>query len=227
MRLRSLAAFRLLYGVAVAGMAAWILYSSSPGAVVSRSYAAYNGRALVSHPDITFPDVQLPYSTPLQPVSATEAKNIQNGYILFAYPACPFCRNLLPVLADVASQQNITIYYCKLDDYRDKFAFNPATNQPEKIISEKDGYLALLDWLSDYLDDYTVNDPNGNSIPVGEKRIMAPTLIAVKDGNPLSKWQLSAVAEVKEANEANGAYAPWDAALQGKVSDALLQYLAG
>lgn len=55
---------------------------------------------------------------------------------------------------------------------------------------------------------------------------MAPTLITVKDGKPISKWQLSAVAEVKEANEANGAYAPWDAALQEKVSDALLQYFA-
>lgn len=96
MRLRSLAAFRLLYGAAVAGMAAWILYSNSPGAVVSRSYAAYNGRALVSHPDITFPDVQLPYSTPLQPVSASAAKNIQNGYILFAYPAWPLLPESAP-----------------------------------------------------------------------------------------------------------------------------------
>ena len=109
----------IAYAVATAGMAVLLLLGSSPGAIVARSYRAYNGRAVPGYTEYTYRDVNLSFSVPLSPVTAVEARAKKDGYILFAYPRCPYCRNLLPVLAAVATSEGVTMDYCQVDLYRD------------------------------------------------------------------------------------------------------------
>lgn len=80
----------IAYAVATAGMAVLLLLGSSPGAIVARSYRAYNGRAVPGYTEYTYRDVNLSFSVPLSPVTAVEARAKKDGYILFAYPRCPY-----------------------------------------------------------------------------------------------------------------------------------------
>lgn len=104
----------IAYAVATAGMAVLLLLGSSPGAIVARSYRAYNGRAVPGYTEYTYRDVNLSFSVPLSPVTAVEARAKKDSYILFAYPRCPYCRNLLPVLAAVATSEGVTMDYCQV-----------------------------------------------------------------------------------------------------------------
>ena len=82
----SRAAPYIAYAVATAGMAVLLLLGSSPGAVIARSYQAYNGCPVPGSPEYTYQDVNLPFSVPLSPVTAVEARAKKDGYILFGFP---------------------------------------------------------------------------------------------------------------------------------------------
>ncbi len=70
----SRAAPYIAYAVATAGMAVLLLLGSSPGAIIARSYQAYNGCPVPGSPEYTYQDVNLPFSVPLSPVTAVEAR---------------------------------------------------------------------------------------------------------------------------------------------------------
>ena len=144
----------IAYAVATAGMAVLLLLGSSPGAIVARSYRAYNGRAVPGYTEYTYRDVNLSFSVPLSPVTAVEARAKKDGYILFAYPRCPYCRNLLPVLAAVATSEGVTMDYCQVDLYRDIYTYNSDTAAPVQTRPAGEGYTELLTWLDDYLAEY-------------------------------------------------------------------------
>lgn len=100
----SRAAPYIAYAVATAGMAVLLLLGSSPGAVIARSYQAYNGCPVPGSPEYTYQDVNLPFSVPLSPVTAVEARAKKDGYILFGFPAAPtaaICCRCLPPLRKV------------------------------------------------------------------------------------------------------------------------------
>ena len=214
----------IAYAVATAGMAVLLLLGSSPGAIVARSYRAYNGRAVPGYTEYTYRDVNLSFSVPLSPVTAVEARAKKDGYILVAYPRCPYCRNLLPVLAAVATSEGVTMDYCQVDLYRDIYTYNSDTAAPVQTRPAGEGYTELLTWLDDYLAEYTVSDPEKNEIDVGEKRIGAPTIIKVEDGKPVSKWQLSD-ASIFVGGYPENKYAVWDNSIQEGVADSLREYL--
>lgn len=80
------------------------------------------------------------------------------GVIYFGFPGCPWCRNMIPVLFDVAGANNInTVYYFNPSDVR--------TNGDED-------YKKLVNILNDYLLE--------NSD--GEKTLYVPDVYFVKDG---------------------------------------------
>lgn len=222
MRIKSYVAYHLAYVAAVAGMVAAILYNSLPGAVVARSYAAYNGRAVPGYADTVYRDVHLPYRNTLVPITAKEARNIQSGILIFAYPACPYCRNLMPELIRVAAEANQKIYYCKIDDYRDRYVYDPRTAKAELVVGPGEGYLSLLDWLGEYLPDYVLSDPEKNEISVGEKRIGAPTIVRVENGEAVSVWKLSSVTDITLPDSK---YDTWDNIVQEAVSESLRRYI--
>lgn len=213
---------KIAYAAGMLGLAVLILFYGSPGATIARSYAAYNGRPVPNVEGKIYRSVNLPYDNTLSPVTATEAREIQDGFIVFAFPTCPFCRNLLPVLADVARAENLPVAYCRIDTYRDRFVYSAEAAAPVQTQPAGEGYAGLLTWLDGCLDEYTVPDESKTPIPVGEKRIHAPTLVKVRDGVPVSTWELT---DVFGEDFPPDSFAAWDEATQARVAAALQSYL--
>lgn len=112
------------------------------------------------------------------------------GIIYLGFPGCPWCRNALPVLFDVAKENEVdTIYYMNILNERDLFVVEDG-----KLVYAKDeegnekkgtkGYHQLLEALDEHLNDYTVLF-EGKEYETGEKRIYAPSIIFVRDGKVL------------------------------------------
>lgn len=102
--------------------------------------------------------------------------NGKTGVIYFGFPECPWCRNMVPVLADAAKEMGIDkVFYFNALDMRDK----KSLDKDGKIIVEKKGtdeYYKLVDALGDSIGAY--EGLNDDSI----KRLYFPTVIFVKDG---------------------------------------------
>ena len=100
-------------------------------------------------------------NNPIKYVTFDEVVDILNnktGVIYFGFPGCPWCRNVIPVLFEVAKENNIdTIYY-----------FNPR----EIRNGGDDAYQKLTGILNDYLEE---NDE-------GVKTLYVPDIYFVKDG---------------------------------------------
>lgn len=114
------------------------------------------------------------------------------GVIYFGYPSCPWCRNAVPVLLDVASSTSLdTIYYVNAYNIRDVKEIDDDGN----IVTTNEGdclYDDLLAVLDDILGPYTITLDNGEIIDLGEKRLYVPMVLFVKDGEVVS-YHLSTV----------------------------------
>lgn len=106
----------------------------------------------------------------------------KTALIYFGFPKCPWCRSMLPVLESAASETNIvSIAYLNIYDIRD----TKELDENNKVITTKEGtsnYYKILELLKDKLDDYTLQTKDGKTINTGEKRLFAPTVVAVRDG---------------------------------------------
>lgn len=120
---------------------------------------------------------------------------------------------MITEVTDVAVAENTTVYYCQIDKYRDRYEYNEKTGKPQMTVEAGEGYTELLSWLDEYLADYTVTDEAKNKIEVGEKRIGAPTIIQVKNGEPVAKWQLDSVEGIEYPDNK---YDGWDTAIKKK-----------
>lgn len=112
------------------------------------------------------------------------------GIIYLGFPECPWCRNALPVLFDVAKENNVElIYYMNILNERDSYLIEDgklvyATDEDGNEKKGTEGYFKLLDALEEHLSDYVILF-EGEEYEVGEKRIYAPTVIFVRDGEVL------------------------------------------
>lgn len=117
-------------------------------------------------------------------------KMINNKETFFLYVGdslCPWCRSAIEKSIEVAKKYNIEkIYYIDIWDddgneiLRDKYEFKD--NVLTKVYAGTEAYKDLLDKLSSVLSSYTLTDPNGKSVDVGEKRIYAPNYFYIKNG---------------------------------------------
>lgn len=109
------------------------------------------------------------------------------GIIYLGFPECPWCRNALPVLLDVAKDNKVdTIYYMNILNERDSYVVEDnklvyALDEEGNPKKGTEGYFKLLEALDKHLSDYVVSF-DGKTYEVGEKRIYAPTMIFVRDG---------------------------------------------
>ena len=86
--------------------------------------------------------------------------NREDGLIVFGFPACPWCQQLLPVLDTVAKKSQIFhIFYVDIKDMRD----NESSPDHEKYLYIKQKFKEILD--------------------VEHDRINAPTVVTVTAGN--------------------------------------------
>ncbi|MFI3260356.1 MAG: hypothetical protein R3Y13_01410 [bacterium] len=113
----------------------------------------------------------------------SEVKKIiekEDAIIYFGFETCPWCRNMIGTLLDVAEKNDKKIYYVDIKSIRNEY-----TVEDGKIIESKKSsneYYEVLEILEDYLTDYIIYD-EGKEYNTNTKRIYGPTVLVVKQGS--------------------------------------------
>lgn len=106
----------------------------------------------------------------------------KTGVIYFGFKSCPWCRSMIGVLESAAYETNLNeIYYLDIENIRDVLSLD----ENEKVIKEKEGssnYYKIIKFLEPKLRDYTLITKNNKSVSTNEKRLYAPTVVAVENG---------------------------------------------
>ena len=101
--------------------------------------------------------------------------------LYLGFPTCPWCRNIVSVLNEAGKDYGIAkINYYNIKEIRSNYSIDDAN----KLV-KTDGstlYTYLLEKLDSFLEDYTIQDNDGKEIQTGEKRIYAPTVVFIKNG---------------------------------------------
>lgn len=152
-------------------------------------YESLNGTKRESDGAI-YQDIKIDENNPVKYVNAKEALEVLKNKTAIMYVGanwCPWCRNAVPVLFEVAKAKNIeTIYYLNLDDEKDSFEVKKG--KLEKVTEGTDDYYKLLEFLNDYLEDYIITDSKGKKYDTKEKRIYMPYVIAAKNGKVVDTY---------------------------------------
>jgi len=145
-------------------------------------YAELNGKE--NSKGLKYPTVELKDDNPFRYINEEEAvKVLENGtgIIYFGFNSCPWCRNLVPNIVEAAKEADSKeIYYLDVMDIRSTLSY-----ENKKVTTTREGsesYYKLLELLDDYLEKFYVTDAKGKKYDTGEKRLYAPTLVAVVDG---------------------------------------------
>ena len=118
------------------------------------------------------------------PVVYLEAHEVINkletgtGIINLGFPICPWCREIIPHLIELAKRENVPLYYMNIQPIRDV----QELDELGEIITTTEGtpeYHRMVELLYDWLWEYAgLDDPD-------IKRIYVPTTIFVQDGEIL------------------------------------------
>ena len=112
-------------------------------------------------------------------------KNNETFIVYFGFAKCPWCRSVLPNLIKAAKDTGIDkIYYVDVLDIRDTMDIDDVGN-PYKKKDADSSYYELLNLLDNVLADYTLTKDD-KEYKMGEKRIYAPNVVAIKDGEAVS-----------------------------------------
>ena len=89
---------------------------------------------------------------------------------------------MIEQLIKSAKDNNIdTIYYVDVLEIRDTFEINEE-GVLEQTKEGTEGYVSLIEKMSEVLSDYTLTNEENEKVEVGEKRIYAPNVVAVING---------------------------------------------
>lgn len=109
-------------------------------------------------------------------------KNKETFVVYFGFPKCPWCRSVLPSLLDVSSDLGLEkLYYVDVSEIRDTLEIN----DNNEIVTSKNGsdaYYELLELLNSVLEEYTLENKDGEEVNTNEKRIFAPNVVSVVKG---------------------------------------------
>lgn len=140
-------------------------------------YEKLNGKT--AYEDYKYPSIKILENNHFKYKSYREIiKIIKNGtgIIYFGFNNCPWCRNAVSVLQYV----NSDIYYIDVTDLRDSYDY--INNKLIKTKVAPDEYYEILNLLDGILDEYEIEDNDGNKIDVGEKRLYVPLVVGIKEG---------------------------------------------
>ncbi len=147
-------------------------------------YEAYNNKELEGNPSLHHREVTIDKENPIKYASASDIEKLfkdnASFVIYMGFPTCPWCRNAIGVLLDVAKSRNINdIKYINIYDMRTMWTVKD--DKLEVTRKGTDDYYKLLELFDSILDDYYY-ETDDNKYETGEKRIYAPTVVFVKDG---------------------------------------------
>lgn len=142
-----------------------------------KEYEDLNGKK--AYGDYKYKELNISEDNPIMYSNYKEIINIissKTGVIYFGFPDCPWCRNAVEVLLDSAKFNGVEeIYYLNIKDIRD--SYKVIDGVLTKTTEAGEGYYELLETLDSILEDYVVDGVN-----TGVKRLYAPTVVFVKNG---------------------------------------------
>lgn len=173
-----------------------------------------NGQPHPDHPDNIMKDVYIPTNNPFIYVEYDEIIALLEdgtGIIYFGFPICPWCRNLVPVLADAAIEFGVEeILYRNVLDDRNILAL-----QDGVIVETRaghPGYYQVLEMLGDLVPEY--RGLEDESI----RRIFVPAVVFVKDGEVISYFQ-NLPAWQDRVNDENDAATSFDSMNEAEIEE--------
>lgn len=141
--------------------------------------------------------IEIPEENPFVYTTAEELvekiDNKETFVVYFGFNTCPWCRSVLNNMITSAKNNKIDkIYYVDVKNIRDTYVLNDE-HKPERTVEGTKGYYDLLDRFDRVLDKYanlTYSTKKKKKtvikeVEVGEKRIYAPNIIAVREGSPI------------------------------------------
>ena len=134
------------------------------------------------HRSLSIPDDN-PFVYPTCKDIVEKINNKETFVVYFGFKECPWCRSVLPELINVAKDKEIEkIYYVDVKDVRDVKEYVDGEIKTTKMGDKY--YIELISILDKVLDEYTLSTDEGE-ISTGEKRIYAPNIIAIGEGEPI------------------------------------------
>lgn len=123
------------------------------------------------------------------------------GIIYFGYTNCYQCRNIVPILESIAKELSVEqINYLDISNIRDTLELD----ENDKIVTTKEGsnnYYQILKILDDYLTDYTLIGKDGKEILTNEKRLYAPTVVGIRNGEIVGFYENNTFKNEELTNE--------------------------
>jgi thiol-disulfide isomerase/thioredoxin len=182
----------------VVGVGSWLAFSGdrdkeSENTVTEdmiqfkEEYEALNGLETAAgrvNQTISIPEFNLiRYTTPEEILEIAENGT---GLIFFGFPQCPWCRQMAPLLIDVALDMGLdTIHYIDLLAIRTTWQLqdgvpvmtNPGHPRYQDLLT---AFRSVLEPME--LNPFHITDADGNRFDTGELRIFVPTVVAIRDG---------------------------------------------
>ena len=139
-------------------------------------------------------ELDIPEDNPFIYKDATElVESIDNDetfVVYFGYASCPWCRSIITPLIEAAQENDIdTIYYVDVQNIRDRYELND-DNEAVRTVEGSEAYYELLDRLDSVLEPYsplvyTTKSGKLKNVEIDEKRIYAPSVVVVKNGEAM------------------------------------------
>lgn len=133
----------------------------------------------------TIKEISISANNPVDIVTEEEAVSLLEsgtGILYFGFPDCPWCRSMLPVLLSTLDNMNIDrLSYLNVKNIRDTLALGEKNKVEVKEEGTK-GYYKILELMDGVLEPYYLTSEDGKKIDTKEKRLYAPTVVAVKEG---------------------------------------------
>lgn len=163
---------------------------SSPALKFKEDYESLNGQTTESGKKIRKLKIdknnRMIQTTAEDIVSRIENK--ESFVVYFGFPKCPWCRSVIETLISVSNEMEVDIYYVDIKAH-DLEVRDTLKLEDGQIVTEQEGteaYKTLLEKFDSVLADYTLKDDAGNVVETGEKRIYAPNVITVVQGEVLN-----------------------------------------
>jgi len=175
-------------------------------------YEYHNNKPDEDNPDRTFKEIIIPEYNPFRYTDFDEIidllENNGTGIIYLGFPTCPWCRNLVPVLTEIAIDFGISeILYRNIFEDRNVLELQTRINSRGREVTEiietragHPGYYRLMELLGDLSSPYVGLDDD--SI----RRIYAPTIIFIKDGEVVNYFGNLPYFLGREAEEDQGGW---------------------
>jgi len=150
-------------------------------------YESYNGKINEKN-KMTYPEVLIEEENPIKYMSDDEVAEFLKegtGVIYFGFSSCPWCRSAIPMLFQAAKSTSLgEIIYVDIQNIRDSLILDDKDNI---VVTDEgtNGYKKILEALDSVLEPFYLTNQDGEKIDTKEKRLYAPTVITVKEGEIL------------------------------------------